>query len=252
MRTRVTQAQDRVRTEQETVSAKVDGFEAFLDRVRDVPTASASSPRTVADGGLVHAGGSTTDHRQRVRQAFAETVHSHTDGTDSLLETIREELSETIAAALAPTTDASFSPKLKQVVLSEASARRAETAVLDRALAREVSHLETAGERVDEITDWLAAADETPLPDLAFDALCQRHETLAHHRRRCDELASARQQFLEQTTGRGTDGGIAHQSLPPALYEDFAVDHPLLATVARLDATCAECQRVVRQHVSLR
>lgn len=251
MRTRVTQARDRTRTERATVGAKTDGFEAFLDRVRDLPTAPQSSPKTVADGGLVRTGGSTTDHRQRVRQAFAETVHPHTDGTDSLLESIREELSETIAVALAPTTDASFSPKLKQVVLSEAGARRAETAVLDRALAREVSHLETAGERIDEITDWLASADETPLTDLAFDALCQRHETLAHHRRRCDELASERQQFLEQTTGRGADGGIAHRSLPPALYEDFAVDHPLLATVAHLDETCAECQRVVCRHVSL-
>ncbi len=91
----------------------------------------------------------------------------------------------------------------------------------------------------------------TPLPELGFDALCRRHETLAHHRRRCDELASRRQQFLEQTTGRGTDGGIVHRSLPPALYEDFAVDHPLLATVGRLDETCGNCQRVVRRHLSL-
>jgi len=253
--TYVDRARTRTRTEQETVDEKLGAIDAFVDRVSEIPTDSVPSSTAklpATDGGLVRAGGSTGDRCRVVRSAFAETIGAHVadvDDEDALLAAIGDEFSEEIAVALASTTPASFTPNLKRAVVSEATTRRAETAVLRRALGREATHLDGAGAVVDDVTAWIADADETPLTDLGFDALQQRHETLARHRDRCTELAAERQAFLRETTNQGVDAGIRHRSLVPSLYEDFPVDHPLLATVARLDDACADCQRAVRRHL---
>ena len=72
-----------------------------------------------------------------------------------MLDTIREELTDAIAVALAPTTDASFTPELKQLVVTEAHSRRAEAAALQKALCREDPHLDEAAGTVDAIIAWV-------------------------------------------------------------------------------------------------
>jgi hypothetical protein len=253
--THIDRARTRVRAERETVDAKLDAIDAFIDQIGDLSTAPPpSTTETItAGGGPVRAESNPEDRCRTVRTVFAETIRPHSvadvDEPESLLETIRGELSEGIAVALAPTTDTRFTAELERAILSEAATLRAETDVLRRALVREDDHLETAGEAVDEITGWITDADETPLTDLGFGALQQRHETLARHRNRCDELAEQRQGFLRETTNEGIDVGIRHRTLVPYLYQEFPVDHPLLVTIARLDDACAECQRAVRQHL---
>jgi hypothetical protein len=255
IQTHVDQARTRVRTEREAVTAKLDAFESFADRVADLPTEPRpSSPSGVtATAGPLSRGGSATDDRCRaVRTAFAETIRPHSvadvDDPESLLATIKSEFSDSIAVALAPTTEPSFTAGLKQAVLSDVGTRRTEMAVLRLALDHEAEHLDAAAAVVDEIVGWIADTDETPLADLGFDALRRRHERLAEHRERCTDLVRERQAFLRRSTNR--DGsGISHRTLVPYLYEDFPVDHPLLATAARLDAICADCQRAVRGHL---
>jgi hypothetical protein len=254
--THIADARTRVRAEREAVEAKVAAFETFRDRVTELPTEptpSSGAGITATAGRQLTADAPSEDHCRAVRRAFAETVRPHSvadlDDSESLLATIREELSEPVAAALAPTASASFSPELKRMVLSEATTRRTETAVLRRALGREATQLDDAGEVVDDVTGWIANADETPLTELGFDQLRRRHETLADHRDRCGAVATRRQEFLQGTTNRNVEVGIRHRSLVPYLYDDFPVDHPVLATVTRLDAVCAECQRAVRTHL---
>lgn len=254
--THVHQARTRAQAEWEAVDAKVDAYDAFVDRVMDVPTAPTPSatPRATATAGALSQGGAPTGERcRRVRNAFAETVRPHSvddvDGSESVLETVQSELSNSVAVALAPTTEPSFTPELKRVVVSVASTRRTESKVLRRAIAREDARLERAAETVDDIVEWITEANESSLNDLDFEALRQRHETLARHRERCDELAGRRQEFVRSTTNEGVDVGIRHQRLVSYLYEDFPVEFPVLATVARLDAACAECQRAVRRHL---
>jgi hypothetical protein len=166
-----------------------------------------------------------------------------------LFETMREELTDTIALALTPATEASFTPELKQIVISKARARQAEATALQEAIGREEVHLADVGATVDEITAWIVEADETPLTDLDFDALKRRHETLASHRDRCETLVHRRQQSLGETTNNGTDAGVRHERLIPYLYRDFPVNYPVLATVAKLDAISDEYQRTVRDHM---
>jgi hypothetical protein len=256
VKTHIDQARTRVKAEQDTVDAKLTAFETFIDRVSDLPTeptASRSPGITAIGGAQLHADSSADDRCRAVRRAFDETVrpHSVADGDDSqsLLATIQSEFTDSIAVALASPTGASFSPDLKRMIIEEANARKTETDVLGRALAREKTQLENAGDTVADIADWIAEADETPLIDLGFEALRRRHETLAGHRDRCEKLAHRRQEFLRKTTSKNAEAGITHRSLVPYLYRDLPIDHPVLATVTRLDAVCEECQRAVRDHL---
>lgn len=255
--TYVEQARTRARSEREAIDEKLRSYETFIRRGQKLQpdrTPSSMAGITTASGAThLSADASDSDGCRAVRTIFAETIRPHSvadvGGTEPLLETIREEFTDAIAVALTPTTAASFTPELKGVVLAEARSRRSEATALRNALDREDEHLDEAAETVADIIDWIVDANESPLTDLGFDALQRRHETLAGHRDRCEEVARDRQEFLQKTTNNGTDAGVRHRSLVPYLYQDFPVDHPVLATVATLDDTCRECQRTVRNHL---
>ncbi|OYR44047.1 hypothetical protein [Halorubrum sp. Eb13] len=255
--TYIQQARTRARSEREPIDEMLDAYDTFIRRVQKLqPEQTPSSVASLSTaGGVTHlsADASSTDGCRPVRTVFTETIRPHSvadiDETESLLKTIREEFTDAIAVALAPTTEASFTPDLKRMVLAEAQSRRAEATALQKALEREEAHLDEADAAVDDIIAWIVDANETPLTDLGFDALQQRHETLASHRDYCEEVARDRQEFLQKTTNNGVDAGIRHRSLIPYLYQDFSVDHPVLATVATLDETCEDCQRTVRDHL---
>jgi hypothetical protein len=227
--TYIEQARTRARSEQEAIAEMQDAYETFINRVQQLQpeqTASSVAGLTTA-GGATHrsADASSADGCRPVRRAFAETIRPHSvadlNEAESLLETIREEFTGAIAVALAPTTEASFTPELKQMVLAEAQSRQAEATALQKALEREEAHLDDAGTAVNDIIAWIVDANETPLTDLGFDALQQRHETLASHRDRCENVARDRQEFLQKTTNNGVDAAVSHKSLIPYLYQDF-------------------------------
>lgn len=255
--TYIGQARTRAQAEQDAIDEKRDAYEAFIRRVQKLqPDQTSSSVAGITTaGGVTHlsADASSADACRTVRTGFAETIRPHSvadiDEPESVLDTIREEFTDAIAVALAPTTEASFTAELKQMVLAEARSRRAEATALQKALEREEAHLDGAAEAASDIIAWIVDANETPLTGLGFDALQQRHEMLAGHRDRCEEVVWHRREFLEGTTNNGVDAGVRHKSLMPYLYRDFPVDHPVLATVAKLDGTCQECQRTVRDHL---
>ncbi|MFC4249432.1 hypothetical protein ACFOZ7_21285 [Natribaculum luteum] len=255
--TTVDRALERVRTERDAVQDKRAALERFVARVEDVsvdPTPPPTRASTTAGGGTLAARSSPTDGgRHEVRTAFAETVRSHSvddlDDDESLLETIASELSDSIATALGSTPDGAFTPDLKRAVLSSTRDRVDETQVVAAALDREATHLADVRDEIATITDWLVDADDTPLSECEFDELATRHDRLAAHRERCDRLVRDRQAHLAETTNQTAKGAVAHRTLVTYLYDDFPVDYPVLATVVRLDAVCADCQRAVRDHL---
>jgi hypothetical protein len=258
VRTYLGPARERARAEREALAAKVDAFDRFVDEVSaiEVDVAGGSTAGMTATTGPRLQGRSSSDDCRRVRNCFAETVRPHSvadvEDPEPLLATIRTEFTDSIAVALAPTTEASFSGELKRAILSEARSRQAEADTLRRGIEREEDSLEAAAGTVETATDWVVRVDETPLSELGFEALRERHETLSAHRRRCDELARERQDFLVETTSHNADTGVRNREMIPFLYRELPVDHPVLATVARLDDVCRECQRTVRAHLTRR
>lgn len=254
VRTHVDDAIERVDGERDAVDEKRAAYRRFRDSVADVPTESVASGSTAATTALGPSLSETSDSGgcRAVRRAFAETIRPHSvdDADDeSLLVTIRHELGGSVALALAPTTDAPFSPQVRDAVVESAERRERGAGALERALDREATRLSRAKTAVDEVTGWIATAEETRLSSLGFEALADRHRRLAAHRERCRSLCRDRQSFLDGATGPAPDAAVDHRSLVEYLYRDFPCTHPALATLVRLDRTCASCQRAVRDHL---
>ncbi|MEF8785214.1 MAG: hypothetical protein V5A45_04720 [Haloarculaceae archaeon] len=249
--THIHHARKRVESERTVVASKREGFDSFTERVKEL---SASGPN-VEQAGQAVAGGIAarsvtqgTDQRERVRSAFAETVGQQTDA-DSVLLSLQQELSEDVALALAPTTNASFTPQLQRQLLTQVTAREQELAVTDSALRRELDSIETHLDTVDSVVTWLVENDETPLSELSFPVLRTRHEKLEEFRQTCNERIAARQELLAATTSEDGQVGVSHRGLVESLYENFPVDYPVLATTTRLLDACDDAQRAVRDHL---
>jgi len=165
------------------------------------------------------------------------------------VDAIRAEFTDSIATALTPESRTTFGGRLERALLEEVRTRRAETAVLERALEREAHSLEAAADTVEGVVGWIVETDETPLTELGFEALRDRHETLADHRSACRTLLRERQSLIAATTNERGEVGLHHRTLLRSLYEDVPVEYPVLSTVLRLVETCASCQRAVRDHL---
>jgi hypothetical protein len=260
--THVQDALDRATTERAHVAEKGTAFQEFGAAVREVDPAAGPSQTggPMADGGVAvsatgYCAGGTETGCKRVRELFEETVGQVSDvqnSQETTIETIRAEFCEEVALALSSHSESNFTPNVKQVVLTAAGNRRQELGALEKALCTERDSLDAAAESVTEITAWLAAADQTPLLDLSFEELRERHEQLATFREQCDRIGKQRQETLETTTSFEGSAGIEHDGVVTYLYDDFPATYPVLSTTTRLDEVCAECQHAVRDHLTRR
>ncbi|WP_135826230.1 DUF7260 family protein [Halorussus ruber] len=270
-------AVERAEAERERIEEKVAAFEEFGERVSEVsadagqqvggasgPTRSAGSAnsRRGQSGGSALAGSAvaagatasggtraTADAAETVREAFAETVLPYADA-DTLSEAMADELSAELAAALSPAAGG-FTPGLKGQLLSRVESRTKECGLLADAIGTERDRIQAVADELDAATDWLAEADETPLLQLGFEELRERHDRLAEFRETCTRLAGERQSAVRGTQNDGLTG-IRESELLDHLYADFEDDHPVLADLARLDDALADCQRAVRKHLCAR
>jgi hypothetical protein len=252
----IDQARKQLEEEQDAVEAKLEAYKAFIRRASDLSTGQSPSPTPgiTATAAKRYSGHSSVGNQcQIVREAFEQTIQPHSVAdigeSESLLTTIRHELTDSIAIALAPATDTSFSPPLKQMILTEAESRRSETAIMLRALRREETQLEDADTVCSDITSWITEHDQPLASDLGFETLQQRHETVAAHRNRLENLSHNRQHFLKKGTGRNSGDRLQHRDITHYLYQSLTVDHPVLATVAHLDTAYKEYQQMIRDYL---
>jgi hypothetical protein len=262
-------AVERAEAERERIERKVAAFEAFAERVSEVSADAGQQAGGVGrsgPAGSTPAGGSlagsavtagttasgtraTDDAAETVREAFAETVLPYADA-DTLSEAMADELSAELATALSPAAGG-FTPGLKAQLLSRVEARTKECGLLADAIGTERDRIRAVADELDAATDWLAEADETPLLQLGFEELRERHDRLAEFRETYDRLADERQSAVRGTQNDGLTG-IRESELLDHLYADFEDDHPVLADLARLDDALADCQRAVRKHLCAR
>lgn len=261
-------AVERAEAEREHVEQKRSAFESFGRRVRSIPadggdSTNASASVELSPGGLSSgsptpggtlavggaAGTAASGNAESVREAFRETVLLLADADDPQ-EAMADELSPDLAAALSPASGG-FAPETKAQLVSRVGERVRECRLLGDAVAAERDRLREVADELDRTTEWVAEADETPLLQLGFEELRERHDRLAELRETCDELARERQSSLRETRNDGGTG-VRIREVRRLLYADFADDHPVLADLARLDSVLAECQRSVRRHLCAR
>jgi len=259
--THLAAARDLARAERESVRGKLDAYDQFVARVQDLPLESSHpgqrAPALPAGGAQSSGSAASTETGcASVRAAFRDTIRPYSvediDDDEPLLETIRSELSDSIAVALAPTTDAGFTSSLRDAIVAAVESRRVEAHVMQAGLDAELDELAAASETLEPILTWLYDADETPLTDLGFDQLRARHAKLAAHRERCAQLLADRQAFLHRSTKHAGQAGMQHRTLVRYLYADLPVVFPALAAGVRVETLCADAQRTVREHLTCR
>lgn len=254
LETHVDAARERVEKEREHTVGERRAYERFRSEVAAVGTTTPGG--TGGQAGVVSVADSgdpgQTNCRQ-LRKAFAETIRPYSvadiDGEEPLLETVREELGDGIALALAPSTDHGVTPQVKQAIVARTAERVAELRAMTAALDREETALATVAEAVASVTDWLVEADETPLSSRGFEELRARHETLERHRERCRELLTERQSLLHSTPTADGQVTLRQRTVAQFLYRSFPVEFPVLSTVTRLLDVLSDCQRAVRAHL---
>ena len=261
--THIDRALTRVEQEQTHFDAERRAYERFQSGVASLspqPATALSTSSSAVGGTLSAAGGSQRDSAttdaDRVRELFTETVRPHSvadiDGEEPLLETIREELGDSLAFVLAPETDADVTSQVQSAICSKTQQRLRELNATSGALDREAESLKTAAHDCQTVTEWVEDHNETSLLQLGFSHLRRRHEQLSIHRERCDDRLRVRQETVQATMSQGGKTGIEHRSLVIYLYQDFPVSYPVLSTITRLDALLADCQRSVRDHLTQR
>ncbi|MFD1569628.1 DUF7260 family protein [Halorubrum laminariae] len=263
VRTHVRRALDRVADERKLLTEKRTAFDEFERTVRDLDielqsgtvarSDAASGDAMVASASPVGRSGPTTDGCRPVRDAFAETVHPYRvedhETPEPLSETMRTELTDDLAAALAPESSGRFTPMTKRAVLSAVAERKRELRVTEHVLGAEARSLRSAADEIEDVVEWLVEADETPLTELGFDGLRTRHDELASLRTQCAAVCRERQAFLNGATSKDAEVGITHRSLVEYVYADLSVTYPVLCTATRLNGICDECQHAVRGHL---
>ncbi|MCG1003212.1 MULTISPECIES: hypothetical protein [Halobacterium] len=259
--THLRDARERARSERSAVQEKLAAYDQFISRVRELSPETdpaGQRARALSAGGAQSSGPATGTNTgcAGVRSAFRDTVRPYSvddlNGDESLLETIRSELSDTIAVALAPATETGLTNSLQDAVVAASRSRRVEARAMETAVDREVEQLETATATVESILEWLVSADETPLTELGFDELQARHATLDAHREDCGQLLADRQAFLDRSTNHAARAGMTHRTLTSYLYHDLPVDYPVLSTGVRVETLCADSQRTIRSHLTRR
>lgn len=262
IQTHIDDAVERVERERTRARDERRAYERFRTEIGSLPVQSTDgrSASVSSAGGAASMSGwspaASSAGCRRVRELFSETVRPHSvadlDEEEPLLETIREELGESIALVLAPETDAELTPRVQRAIRSTADTRVRERKTLARALDRESQSLDAAADACQSITDWVTEREQTPLRRLGFSELRRRHETLSLHRRACTERLDARQETIQGTTSLDAQTGLEHHSLVEYLYLEFPVRYPVLSTMTRLDSLLADCQRTVRAHLTTR
>ncbi len=263
-RTQIHEALERVDDERDHVTSELAAFDRFDDGVRDVEPVVrtdrwATSPS--GGGGTVLTASTTrelagSDATARVRELFAETVRPYStadiDEPESLVATMAEELGESVAAALSPSTAGQFTPEVNAAIHSAVDRRRAELRLMDRALETETASLTAALEQLEPVLEGVTTVCESSVLEFGFEALREHHDRLETHRDRCGSVSRERQDLFSRTTGHGVTAGLSHRSLVQYLYRESSTTYPVLSTAVRLDRSCTERQRLVRDHLTRR
>ncbi|AEH36140.1 DUF7260 family protein [Halopiger xanaduensis] len=255
--TDVHRALECVTEQRESVADRIDAFESFAARVRELPagpSATTAGPvaqatPTVMTSRAAGTGPTTPDSCAIVRQTFLETIVPHTtveiDGEESVVRALAAEFSRDIAVAL--TTNATWTAELKTAVIEAATTRRFEAERLQEALEAEAERLETLVADLDPIVAWLRSTAAESLQQYGFDELQAKHDRLEEF---CEQLETGieeRQERLQEPVREA--GDVPYRTLVESVYASFDARYPVLATLTRLCRICRECQRTVRDHL---
>ena len=245
----------RCEDESELVDAKLDAYRTLDGEIAEIRTERAASQQTNPHARMLPEPSSVSVF-DRIRKTFIEHIGPFHDGDltkpERLFEVLSQEFSPDLATALATGTDSNyFTSGVKTGIRKKIETRCRELESIHVAVEQEQKSLKTVEEVVLDISSWMVDRDETPLLQRGFDELRSLHETILNHQERLDEVASERQEDINNSSGN-PDVPINHSLLVEKIYGDFPVTYPGLADIAIVSELCTDVQSAVCSHLSRR
>ena len=262
LETHLAEALKLVATEQEKINNKLKAFDQFAVGVSRISAGSeieSTVTRAMQNGNqqpLSVATQSVPDNDSRiqnVRSLFDKTVRPHSlediERPEPLLVTIREEFSEEIALALAPSTSQQFTKNLKSAILSSADQCQCNLKAMDKGLTAEKKNLEKSIILCELINEWFVS-ERNPIEREEFETLKNQHEQLDEFRDQCEQLAVDRQSTIHTKKNNTPSAGLSHTMLVDYLYQPLTVTYPILSASAQMIDVCDTRQRTIWKYLT--
>lgn len=243
------EALEKIDVEQSIITAEIEAFESFLDRVGSISTTqSGGIGMTAVDS---HAG--NHDSFQSLRRAYESTVmsldHYETEYGESFSQSLRAEFGPDIATLL--TTGQIFERHHKQAVIvacEDAIDRRGRLAA---ALTEERTSIERLQEPVRSVITTLERLDTAATardgPKL-LDGYSRRVDVLTT---RCHDLIDQRQSEIVDDR-RALSLPISGPDMPSYLYTDLPVTYPVVAPLTKALESAASVSAAIETERSAR
>ncbi len=220
-----------LRIERRQTAAELSAFDAFIDRLQDVPTgrvASSSGPSALTERS---SGGGLASVREAYRSTVMDVPHYEEEYGNDFAADVTEEFGSTIATILE--RGGPLDVQTKRTLLALAVDSRSRRVTLLDIIDAERESIEVAAECLQPIAEELDTMADVEFRAESFgslDAHRARIDTLVD---RCDAAAESRQNDLRQhRTTAALSESIA--AVPLYLYQGLESTFPILSFIAAL------------------
>lgn len=242
-----------VRVERRRTADERAAFTAFRSRVDAIPATAAARTTSQPIGTQPAIGHGTPrmgTELLAVRDAYQSTVmsvpHYDEEYNDTYAASLAAEFGPELAAAL--TRESALHEHVRRSVLDQTTTAIETRDEFETVLEREQASVRAAGEELRSLDDSVASLGETAVDRLDFGGLDAHRARLEVLERRCDEVATTRQQErVAVERSMHFDGET--DDVQTYLYQDLPVTYPVLAAVAavgrQIDAVRRDVERAI-------
>lgn len=252
-----------LRAEQNRTEIERDAFEEFATRVRDMQPSTKSLMSSSEHNKLQNVSVTVSlqsqplsdlsdgDKLDTIRNAYEETVMSvpfyEAEYGDTYKESIRAEFGPHVATAL--TQSESFSPVIKQVLLTKTEQARTERESLIETCEREHASVEEAATVLKPIEGELQTVESIPFDNEGFGALEAHRARLLTLKDKCEHAASTRQETIHHYRTE-YNLPIDVPDICVYLYQEFETAYPILSLCSDLARGIEDCRQQVERAMS--
>ncbi len=215
-----------VENERASLEAERDAFTTFADSVRQLDAAPQRSFEMPT--ATVVSVSSNQEQLARIRNRYRETVMSvpgfEREYGETLEENMRAEFGDELATAVLGGQQ--FTPQVKNLLVSQATAAATQRESLLRAIDGERCSLTEAEKRLEATETCLEDHGELELTEESFETLIEADRESRRNETRCTELLRNRQRNIHREDRWLRNSGAA--SLQGYLYRDLDVQFPVL------------------------
>lgn len=231
--------------ERDRARAERDAFAAFASRVAALDVSEAEAPAAAGGGVTPLLSPATGGQLERIKDVYRNTVmatpHYDEEYDEPIAVNMAAELSEEVAASV--TEGETLTRHLKDALVRQAEAARAQREEFIEQLDREAEDLADASETLSDVETTLASVEAPSLRRMPFPELQSAWERLGELEERCRELVAERQRSIRDLPGwRRSDA----PTLQEYLYQPLPVTYPVLSA----GATATENLREARDRLA--